>query len=149
MTDRRVTVATGNKRLLELASFLCTLKKEQFDYSTFGKEAACGTVACALGWAVLSMDFSKKAGISLEEESFNNWKTANLQFVKNEVRANYREVSFALFGLSPEATDFLFIPGAIIPGAGARAGASSGLTKRASALAVAKHIRRFVKIRSM
>lgn len=141
MTARRVRAATGNRRLLELASFLCTLKMEQFDYSTFGREAACGTVACALGWAVLSMDFSKKAGISLEEESFNNFKTGGLQFVKNEVRARYREVSFALFGLSTEATNFLFIPGDH-PGA-------SGLTRDASALAVATHIRRFVEIRSM
>jgi len=142
VTARRVRAPTGNKRLLELASFLCTLKMEQFDYSIFGREAACGTVACALGWAVLSMDFSKKAGISLEEESFNKWKTGGgWQFVKNEVRASYRDVSFALFGLSPKATNFLFIPGDH-PG-------DSGLTKDASALAVATHIRRFVEIRSM
>ena len=141
MTARRVRAPTGNKRLLKLASFLCTLKKEQFDYSTFGKEAACGTVACALGWAALSMDFSKKAGISLEDESFNNWKTGGFQFVINGVRASYIDVSFALFGLSPGATHFLFIPGAHPR--------DNGLTERASALAVATHIRRFVEIRSM
>lgn len=38
------------ERLEQLAAFLDNLDPKQFDYSTFGYKAKCGTVACALGW---------------------------------------------------------------------------------------------------
>lgn len=47
------TIATGNRRLLELAAFLDTLPREKFDFRKWVSKTdskGCGTVCCAVGW---------------------------------------------------------------------------------------------------
>lgn len=44
---------SGLDNLEKLADYLDTVPPEQFDYDTWGETTACGTVACALGHAVL------------------------------------------------------------------------------------------------
>lgn len=68
-------IAVGNRRLLKLAAFLEALPKHLFNYCWFcnswnvtnlspEKATACGTTACALGWATAIPSF-RKLGLKL------------------------------------------------------------------------------------
>lgn len=119
-------------RLLKLADFLDALPRKKFDYSTYGEERACGTVACALGWAP-SLPFAKKEKASrvLDNDYFYDFAICG-QY------AGPHEVSKHLFDLNPDEHRSLFVPGPIVEG-------YSGLWENATPKQVAKHIRKFVK----
>lgn len=140
---KRVSRVTSNKRLLQLAAFLEELPGKHFDFSVWGTEAECGTVACALGWAV-TMPFAKRYGITLKRVLIG---FAGLSFYKDGNFTYGDEVGMDLFGLSDEAIEFLFTPGDPYSDGGEAFG-SNGLDKTSSAKTVAVHIRRFVAIRS-
>lgn len=66
-----VSQKTGDKRLLVLAAFLRTLKRERFNYSEWvgsdwqgASDLSCGTQACALGWATTIPAF-RRLGLRL------------------------------------------------------------------------------------
>lgn len=136
---KKVSRAQGNKRLLQLAEFLEKLPRDKFDFSTWGRESSCGTVACALGWAP-SMPFAKNMGIRLKAEFLGH---EVMSFFMNGRFVTEFTVSKELFGLYDGATLFLFTPTDKDDLLG-----NNGLSMSSTAKKVAANIRRFVAIRS-
>jgi hypothetical protein len=120
------------------------MPESKFDFSTWGtvtvlpgevetgtdilKEAnACGTTACALGWAP-SLPFAKRLGFKflINSEGFTH-------FSKNGKNVTATQMASELFGLKPYAASFIFH--------------GSRLTEGETKYDVARGIRDFVAIR--
>ena len=127
------------ERLLKLAEFLEALPRKRFDYGKFigedwqgAPDLSCGTTACALGWAATMPEFRRLGLCVVESGPYTNLGTVK------DLKTGETEESAALriFGLDYHQADWLFIPG--FDDEKQRPNA------RATAKAVAKHIRRFV-----
>lgn len=77
------TIATGNKRLLELADTLDTIPRKRFDFAVWvgddwqgAPDLSCGTTACALGWAT-TIPSLKRAGLRLKRDNGNRWSASD------------------------------------------------------------------------
>jgi len=98
-SDEQETVmnATGKRRLLKLADFLETAELPgKFNLQTLSDEQkggrpACGTQACALGWATTIPAF-RDAGLH-----FNRFGLLRLAGHRSALRFNWREVAAAFF----------------------------------------------------
>ena len=94
------------ERLLKLASFLNTLKKEKFNFDIIAKkEPICGTVGCAIGWCpkVFPRSF----------QWINGGNAARVTYLevclKNHGRYNFGAVE-VFFNISSDDSEFLFDP---------------------------------------
>lgn len=159
-TGKNIRPFVAKMRLLKLAALLESLPKKRFDFGTFctianNKEelagtdplknaTACGTSACAMGWAP-SLRFAKDAGVAFKV-TINKYFAPiyddfdylnNADFTINGKGALPTEVGEHLFGVSKDEFNRLFIPGDAEQG-------YSGLEDYATAKQVAKNIRRFV-----
>lgn len=157
VAKKKVSRATGNRRLLKLADMLIADAKNkkgiQFDLSTVGKpsggtywntntarfegpqaEISCGTTACAMGLAAISGKF-KKAGLSHKiNEQF--W----VQTTINGRGLEYDRAAMRVFGVTKKEANYLFTPGNYPQEREFREGAKGERY-------VAKRIRDFVKDR--
>jgi hypothetical protein len=104
-------------RLEKLYTFLGTIKPEKFDFSYWSTAAnddtakdinACGTTACAMGWAGSMPEFRKR-GLKLVWEKDEN--TGDVEFVdRNGYKLFGEHAGAKFFGLTYEEAEFLFIP---------------------------------------
>lgn len=156
MSVRKPSPALAKARLLELCDLLESDKvKNHFNFTTWGaadsseagdlleKADACGTVACALGWAP-ALPCAKRARIKLKLTSLpeyglvlSNKNGAVFTIRGNEVDAE--DVAMKLFGIGEEASNIIFMPGCSPFKRAPRSGASPK--------AVAANIRKFVAVR--
>lgn len=125
------------KRLLKLADFLSELPKKNFDYCDVIRfDPKCGSVGCAIGWAV-TLPFAKREGYRVKKSKCTNFFSALteevLDICKGGQHVEFDEVGVDLFGLTYGEASLLFTPD------------SSGLGEDATPKQVAKHIRKFVK----
>lgn len=137
---------TGLKRLLRLADFLEKLPRNRFDYSEWvgedwegDQDLSCGTTACALGWAT-TIPSLRKAGLRLSE----------VGSVTDKAHCDGFEAAAKVFDVTVSDAQFLFQPS--VPGW--RADLSEQFdwdspSADATAKQVAKHIRRFVKVKEV
>lgn len=149
--NREYQPRTYKSRLLKLAALLERLPRKQFNYGEWGRFTkhpdqetvdlcdatryplsndsvhACGTVACALGWAP-SLTFARRAGVRLWMVPSSDGKFFYGIFFYGERRIGESEAADELFGLDNTG---LFLPSYEYP--------SSSSPKR-----VAKRIREFV-----
>ncbi len=150
MSTKKVAPATQKKRLLALAGLLESLPTGTFDYSDFcmtddtkeqkpGTDVledpiACGTTACAVGWAP-AIPAARKLGYAWLVNEFGQ-----PDFFKNGRRIRIDRFAKSFFGLSGKAFGLLFYPGSWL-------GGLHSPPSDATAEAVAEHIRNFVAIR--
>ncbi len=141
-------------RLLKLAALLHSLPRRRFDFGNWGvakagvkvgsdllvNASACGTSACAIGWAP-ALPFVKKEGWSLRAELSDKYNgeryvpaVVGLLF-KNGTEYNESDLGEEMFGLDEEEFSYLFHPNYDRPGLG----------EKATPKRVARHIREFVK----
>lgn len=138
-----VSLAVGNRNLLKLATFLEKLPRARFDYDTFvgkdwkgKKDLSCGTTACAIGWATTIPAF-RKAGLRLTAHGI-------------VIGASHIDeaAGLDLFAITDFEWDYLFLPSNTLPDTfPGKVVPPQGPDGRATAKAVAKHIRRFVAYR--
>lgn len=148
MSAKKVSDRVAKRRLLQLAELLESPAVEKhFNFSHWGVSSvtpencplaeaeACGTTACALGWAP-ALPFAKSLGITLDVTS----EAGNLggTFRRNgrEIGPDY--VARLLFGLNRGQSDMLFYPGSSPIG---------NLYGDATPRLVAENIRKFVQVR--
>ncbi len=149
--------ATERRRLLKLASFLDTLPRQKFDFSTVfrtGKKSPmaalaagahrCGTVGCAIGWAPAALP-------SLFKWRFYNddGKRVVDCIVLRGAEHEYNFYAAAIaFGITESEARWLFVPNAIVGQFGPLNPAGSRMMHnvgpRSSPKRVARHIRKFV-----
>ncbi len=114
----KVSDKVAKRRLLQLADFLENdVPEAHFDFCTFGetrfgsldkgtdvleKHEACGTKACALGWAP-ALPFAKKLGFSLSID-----KNGYADFHKNGRPVTTATVWRQLFGIKDSQADLIF-----------------------------------------
>lgn len=131
----------NKRRLLALATLLEKLPRKRFNYASWvggtwdGKSdlTACGTTACALGWAT-TMPCLRREGVILRQ---NAWgyacvTTRNRPSISRPCEESLRTAS-KVFAITLDEAEHMFLPGA------------SGLPSTATAKRVARHIREFVK----
>ena len=147
MTNKNVF----KRRLLKLADLLQKLPRKRFDYGRWvgddwkGKtDLACGTTACAFGWAT-TIPALRKAGLRLVEST--NGPRLFTVSIKGGSTSEHEAPKLAareIFGLENDEFEYLFIPdsGITFPELGLP---REGPTHQATAKQVAKHIRQFVK----
>ncbi len=135
-------------RLEKLASFLEQLPRKKFDFSAIvcgtdmpRKDLGCGSQACAIGWCPVV--FPRLAEYYREPHP---WSTDLSIFVrpKGETYGDMIDVGRVLFGLSPNETEALFDPNCSVCREDLRL-AETG--ENATPKAVAKNIRKFIKIK--
>lgn len=142
------------RRLLALADLLDKLPPKKFDYSQWvgddwkGRaDLSCGTVACAFGHAT-TMPSLRRLGLRLVK---NNYGTTNICLKKGEQLLSEHNAAREIFGLNYSEFNYLFLPEAFSQfDARTEYNLPVGLnkkspSKKASAKAVANHIRYFVK----
>lgn len=150
MTKRQLKVF--NARLIKVAELLEGLKKAQFRFNHYvgedwqGKpDLSCGTTACAFGWAT-TIPSLRRLGLRLVPgNTFDTGYPALKEHLNSLSYIGEEAIDLAaakIFGLTAEETAFLFIPGDVHRG-------YSGLDCDATAKQVAKHIRKFVKTRTL
>lgn len=102
------------RRLLKLANVLDDVPDNRFDMSTWGtpdflEKPACGTSACALGWAttIPSLRDKRRCGLRLECNT-----AGDEGYVTGNVEGGRNRDSFAVaahtFGLDPRTAEKLF-----------------------------------------
>lgn len=130
----------GATRLIELANFLDSVPRKKFNYDMFCNGTAhelsdkqCNTAGCALGWACTMPTF-EKLGLILN---------GNNVTLKHDRNYDSYEVAALVFGLTPEESKYLFLPGYQIKGY-TREFEDDGENK-VSPREVAAHIRKFVQ----
>lgn len=132
--------------LAKLANFLDTLPKDRFRFHTwFSSEhfspSACGTTACALGWATAIPEFGMCMG-------YNPDACSAYPMLKSDKREELDQwvaactAASEVFGLTEKETEYLFIPG---EDQDSRYNENS-LTRHAGPHAVAEHIRDFLEV---
>lgn len=103
-------------RLEKLYAFLGTVKPEKFNLCEWAVAGdnnkadvnACGTTACAMGWAGSMPEFRKR-GLKLIWDKDEN--TGYVELVKQNGRKRYGEGAGAeFFGLTDDEATHLFIP---------------------------------------
>lgn len=135
-TGTKVSVRVGNRRLLKLASFLRTLPRKRFDYTTWvgedwqgAQDLSCGTTACALGWAA-TMPAFRRLGVRLKKRAWGGGQVALRGLHRGSI-----EVAMYIFALDHHEAHHLFTP---------EGKEGDGTTPKQ----VAKKIERFVKQRA-
>lgn len=135
----------NKKRLLLLCRKLDKLQDKQFNYSVWVDESwqgkpdlSCGAPACALGHATT---IPSLRALGLRMRRLLQYATGGyVQFKRQVVPGNTVETSLlaamCVFDLTRDEAAYLFVPG--------RNAESSGLSERASAKTVARHIRKFI-----
>lgn len=142
-----VTRKVGLRRLLKLTAFMRTLAPGRFWYGAWatGKvtrrlatvrgedpsHPACGTAACAGGWAAVLWPQELKL-----TERASVWPSRAFSLTAKHARRRDYDALAPVFGLSSTEVFFLFSP------------AGSGLGSAATAKQVAQHIENFVKAQS-
>lgn len=91
----------GLDRLEVLSEFLTTVPRKQFSMQVWKREDACGTAACAAGWAASIPSF-RRAGFGLERNSYSVYSVPVFQG-----RASMEAVR-AFFSLTRSAAEYLF-----------------------------------------
>ena len=110
-------------RLEKLYNFLGTIKPKKFYWGEWGLNNgycdktpdlnACGTTACALGWAGSMPEFRKR-GLKLVWDP--NWEESNVEFVDKDENLFFGEIAGAeFFGLTIDEAIELFIPEDVSP----------------------------------
>jgi hypothetical protein len=105
-------------RLEKLYTFLGTIKPAKFDFSYWATAAndsdtakditACGTTACAMGWAGSMPEFRKR-GLKLIWERHSN--SGHVVFTDRDGERFFgEEAGEVFFGLTCKEAEFLFIP---------------------------------------
>ena len=133
----------NKKRLLLLCRKLDKLQDKQFNYSVWvdkswqGKpDLSCGAPACALGHAT-TIPSLRALGLRMRRQCDTG---GYVQFKRQVVPGDFVETSLlaamCVFDLTRDEAAYLFVPG--------RSAESSGLSERASAKTVARHIRKFM-----
>ncbi len=149
----KVSLATQNRRLLALAQLLDSMPYDAFSYNAFLRgndrnpdahnlkigdaitpDAACGTTACAVGWAP-TLPEARRLGYGITRLKFG------INFTKNGRRIPIGTFAKQFFGIGGVVFGALFYPNE-------RLGAIRSPDERALATDVAEHIRNFVAIRS-
>jgi hypothetical protein len=133
------------KRLLVLADFLKTVPKKRFDFKHWvgldwagDPKLTCGTTACALGWAT-TIPMFKRLGMYLGKAE--NYVEVGICLKGIGVdEDHFEEIGMKIFGLRNEEMHLLFVPRMM-------GGNESSLGSDATAKDVARHIRKFVKVR--
>lgn len=136
-------------RLRKLADFLEELPPKVFDFGKYAEPASyikpvkvcgkvCNTVACAIGWAPSIPQF-RRLGVKLRTvETDYGFKLIVPSLDGRD--ADWEEISERLFGLDINEHEQVFMPGRKING-------YSGLKGNATAITVAKHIRKFCDLK--
>ncbi len=134
---------THKKRLLKLADFLYTLPRNRFDFSTWvgddwdGKaNLACGTTACALGWATTMPEF-RRLGLMLKHDDWCSY-VSMVDDVRDDIVSGPELAAARVFGLDADEYRYLFTPRDY-------ADNPRGLPNTATAKMVARRIREFVR----
>jgi hypothetical protein len=149
-----------NRRLLKLADLLDNLPRKRFNFGSYGRvddaagevnilsrPEACGTTACALGWAP-SLPFAKKQKIQLRSKRNKSYvpeygePAFYVDFLIRGRQIDPMMVSLELFGLSSDQHCDLFIPGISINGF-----PENKPREKATPKQVARHIRKYVRTR--
>lgn len=162
-----MTAAESDRRLLLLADFLAKLPPERFDYEVWvgrdwkgAKDLHCGTTACALGWATAVPEL-QALGLKLIHNyslaPHGGWVVNPKLGVKGPLYSgddpSFRAAEVT-FGLDPEESIYLFSPDNEPPaeywfnGPDGFHSLPDGPPGTAKPLAVAKHIRRYVRARA-
>jgi hypothetical protein len=99
----------NKERLLKLCDLLDTIDDDKFDYSSFvdGPHlGACGTTACALGWATAIPEFGE-LGLCL---MWNPYSKSMQPGISRRPNVEPREAAELIFGVAGDQFTELFIP---------------------------------------
>lgn len=146
-----VTAIVGKCRLLQLAELLENLPPERFDYSTWvgedwkGKaDLSCGTTGCALGWAT-TIPSLRKAGLRMR--AFLSGNGGYVVLLRNGRKvAESEKAAEEVFGISNKEAIYLF-NGTTRPPEKFEDKLKTSPDWDATPKQVAKHIKRFVKVK--
>lgn len=117
MATKKITKQVRNARLTKLALFLLALPEGKFDYGVWGQAKskeklvklapnACGTTACALGWATAIKPFRAKG---LRMKLYHTMDDAAYGDVYCG-RSSGTRAAEKFFGLTSTEATYLFIP---------------------------------------
>lgn len=146
-------VEVGMKRLEKLATKLEKLPPKRFNYNSWvgrnwGKkpDLSCGTTACAMGWATTMPEF-RRLGLRMnaagtpvfsDQVKLDDVPDAQVCFGRSDVTYGGVGSAAEIFRISLESAGYLFVPGY-------QTKLGEAPDEYASAKAVARHIRNFVR----
>lgn len=139
-------------RLLALADKLDTIPKERFNFNQWigdnwkgSQDLSCGTTACALGWAATMPKFRKLGLYILDRFSTGNPSV----YIHRECEGV--DAATTLFGISYTEATIIFTPFTEKHNEHMRFGRNiiSQISPLSSAMKVAAHLRRFVRLKSL
>jgi len=105
----RVTTKESISRLKHLVSVLKKVPEKKFNMYTWGYKEACGTTACALGWAAQDKEFKKKGLVSSWYDEAGGIKALSI-YLKDNTWASTLESGQFFFGLTQAQANKLFTP---------------------------------------